>query len=535
MANEKKLTKCTVLLTLGAVLILVYTSNFSENLPAKPTVRTTTEMTVTSYENLTQSFGINNKTIQNNVYGLNIATENSTTALIFHTNSPSRNLSDLRFHLAGIRQIMKPFIRELRRVRVELKSNDIQWVNTRQFPTVVNGYTEGYFQNVSHPQIKTLIVNVKKDEISKHLYSHVYDYSGSNCKQLETGSPHRKSGGILYGAKCVSKEELINAVPFHDRSFKLGMPGNLTVQRHGHVALTYIHVIHKAIVNRQGDVYVGNLKIVPQRCRQTLVPTKPGKITKAVDKEVFTIAQLWGNGFFHAMAEDLPRLSPWLDFLTENKNIKIHVHTNTGFLRTMMRILGIDPSRMVTGSRRVKVLYMPAGTACGRTAVFNAQLLSMQFRNAVKSPVEPRKSIIVIKRSAKRYFKHHSAIFKMIQDAVKGTDIEVELFTDTKLPTVEETMAMFSRAFMVVGPHGAGETNLLFSEKGTVVIEGMSVMRGRVNLCYRNLMRVLAHRFYGVYPNQTCNDIKPNELEDPLKFYINTLYLNNSKSVIPAS
>ena len=184
---------------------------------------------------------------------------------------------------------------------------------------------------------------------------------------------------------------------------------------------------------------------------------------------------------------------------------------------------------MVTGPRRVKVLYMPAGSACGRTAVFNAELLSMQLRNAIAGPVEPRKSILVIKRSTKRYFSNHNAIFKMIKDAVNGTDINVELFSDTKLPTLEETMAMFNRAFMVIGPHGAGETNLFFSEQGTVVIEGMCILIGQANLCFRNLMRVLGHMFYGVYPAKNCKDTQPKDLEGPLKFYINTLYLNNSR------
>ena len=84
-------------------------------------------------------------------------------------------------------------------------------------------------------------------------------------------------------------------------------------------------------------------------------------------RKSLTIAQFWGEGFFHATSEDLPRLSPWLDFLRTNPQVKIHVHTNHEFQHNMLHSLGLDPSRMITGTRRVKVLYMPAGSSCGRS------------------------------------------------------------------------------------------------------------------------------------------------------------------------
>ena len=116
----------------------------------------------------------------------------------------------------------------------------------------------------------------------------------------------------------------------------------------------------------------------------------------------------------------------------------------------------------------------------------------------------------------------------MIQNSTKYTDIKVELFTDENLPTLEETMAMFNRAFMVIGPHGAGETNLFFSEEGTVNLEALCLSGGRIVLCYRNLMRVLGHRYYGLLPEGDCKDTHPEQLEETLRYYLNTLYLNHS-------
>ena len=116
----------------------------------------------------------------------------------------------------------------------------------------------------------------------------------------------------------------------------------------------------------------------------------------------------------------------------------------------------------------------------------------------------------------------------MIQNLVSGTDIKVELFSDTHLPNLEGTMAIFNRAFMVIGPHGAGETNLFFSEEGTVNIEGQCFIKGNINLCYRKLMRALGHRYYGLFPSieRDCRNTTPEHLSDIIRYYIDNLYQN---------
>ena len=541
-----EITRYVVLLILGIVAIVLYLPQFSDKIvfshfPDFTSMifkNATGDVDVTKTENSTIDISYSLLERQSVKFG---TTENITKSWIEteriatmeandnNPNFPTRNKSDLSLRLAGISKLMEPFISEITRVGNELKEQNLEWVLRKQTPVVVNGYEEGYFQKVNHPQIKTIIVNVKKKDIFKYLFHHTYDYTSNDCSLIEKGLAQNKLGELLYGAKCVSRDKALHPVPFPGRSFGVGMPAEFPVQQHGHVALTFIHVIRNAIVKASGDVFIGNLKIVPQRCHQYAKAKKhPKKMPENEDEEVFTIAQFWGEGFFHATSEDLPRLSPWLDFLRTNRQVKIHVLSNREFLRRMLFSLGLDPSRMVTGTRRAKVLYLPAGSSCGRSAAFNTQLLSMQFRHAMQTPPEPRKSIIVIKRSAKRWFKNHDQICQMIQKITQGTDIKLEIFSDKKLPTFEQTMAMFNRAFMVIAPHGAGLTNLLFSEEGTVNIEGLCIAGGRIVLCYRNLMRVLGHRYHGLRPYRDCRDTKPEQLEKTLRYYLNTLYLSKS-------
>ena len=95
--------------------------------------------------------------------------------------------------------------------------------------------------------------------------------------------------------------------------------------------------------------------------------------------------------------------------------------------------------------------------------------------------------------------------------------LKVEVYPDNPVPGLKETLAMLNRAFIVIAPHGAGEANLLFSEPGTVMIEGLCKSgMARAILCYRNLAQVLGHRYYGILSRQSCYTATPQTIEAPL-------------------
>ena len=146
----------------------------------------------------------------------------------------------------------------------------------------------------------------------------------------------------------------------------------------------------------------------------------------------------------------------------------------------------------------------------------------MAHRSKITAPPQPRKSIVLIKRSKKRFFRNHSAIFEALQKVAKEYgDYDVEVFSDNPLPTQAETMAMFNRAFMVVAPHGGGESNLYFSEPGTILVEGLC---HPPNLCYRNHMQSLGHRYYGIYlKERTCFDLTPADILTPVRKYLDII------------
>lgn len=115
-----------------------------------------------------------------------------------------------------------------------------------------------------------------------------------------------------------------------------------------------------------------------------------------------------------------------------------------------------------------------------------------------------RNAIILIRRSATRYFKHHS-ILSMLKQHGQTHGQEVIEFRDDPSPDLWDTVHVFNRALLAVAPHGGGQSNMLFSAPETVLIEGLCYDRtNRVNLCFRNMAAALGLRYYGLVFNKQC-------------------------------
>ena len=116
----------------------------------------------------------------------------------------------------------------------------------------------------------------------------------------------------------------------------------------------------------------------------------------------------------------------------------------------------------------------------------------------------------------------------MIQSEITGTDVKLTVFNDKNLPGLVDTIALFNQAFLVVGPHGAGLSNLLFSEPGTTVIEGTCFLK-TIYFHYRHVFLPLTHRSYSFYPSDvtlSCVNITAGDLRPAVSFYIQKLYLD---------
>ena len=290
--------------------------------------------------------------------------------------------------------------------------------------------------------------------------------------------------------------------------------------------LTYMLIVAGAVVTSDGEVIKDEWKIIPMRCRRRIERYYQFRPTSDYERhhEVFVVSQLRGTTFFHFLIENLTRIAPYLSFLMRHPHIKILVQSETGFTPIFLAALGIEPSRLVSGNIRADIVYMPAGSPCGHATILSAQMLSSRFRAALPDPAPPRDTIILMKRSKKRWFNYHDDILAMLRRHADAAGLKTVVYGDDPVPGVDDTLRLFSRAYLVVAPHGAGESNLIFSQPGTILIEGLCYdSREKLNWCYKNMVALLGHRYCGLLFEKQCMNITAADVEPFVKYYVDKL------------
>ena len=295
--------------------------------------------------------------------------------------------------------------------------------------------------------------------------------------------------------------------------------------------VTFIHIILEGAVTKNGEVFAKEFKMVPVKsCGVNLQNLPPTFDERKLYDEIFVISQHWGEAYFHKMMEDMPRLAPFLPFLRQNPNIRIHMRSRDLHTDYLFRALGLDPNRIITDKVHGKLVYLPRSTDCGRLLISEGQILSREYRTHIEKNITGDKtwnSIVLIKRSGVRHLNQQTQIETVIQNAATTYNLRYELFPDKPSPSVEETMLMFYRARVIVAPHGAGLSNMLFSRPGTAVIE---VIYNPPNICYLEASHYLGHRYFGVPSREGCDTgitIDPQDIDSALEQVFINLKLKN--------
>jgi capsular polysaccharide biosynthesis protein len=220
---------------------------------------------------------------------------------------------------------------------------------------------------------------------------------------------------------------------------------------------------------------------------------------------------MWGTAIFHQMIEVVPRISMFVDFLRTHPNVRIQtVGPPSDRFSELIGMFGLDGKRVVYGTVRAKIVYQPRPTACGFANVQESQLTWKYYRNVViknfPDSDRTRNKLILIRRSGSRMFTEQTEIEKLLRSTAAEFGLTFELFIDNPSPSLNDTMQMFHSAVMVVAPHGAGLSNIIFSEPGTFVIEGVCNLP-HVNMCFQRLAHVLGHRWHGITSRGGCEQV----------------------------
>ena len=85
-------------------------------------------------------------------------------------------------------------------------------------------------------------------------------------------------------------------------------------------------------------------------------------------------------------------------------------------------------------------------------------------------------------------------MFDIVNATAQKTGRDLFIFDDSKLPSFNETMLRFHQADVIIAPHGAGLTNMMFARPGTTIFE-VTCNGNFVGTCYRTLAAKLGLRY----------------------------------------
>ena len=313
-----------------------------------------------------------------------------------------------------------------------------------------------------------------------------------------------------------------------------------------HWESVFLHVIpHARVSGVIGRVANDNVLVSPLTCRRDVTYVnidhivepgwERGKDTAHVDELFVANHDLF---FFHWNVEGMARTALYLPFLRSHPKVKVLLPDKTEQKVNAMRMLGIHPSRVVIGHVTARVVYLPQGARCRSVpSVLGLAMLSdayLEYIHAHLSPAHaPQDVIILIERTGTRGLVQHELVTSFLEGVASKHDLEVIVFSDAILPDLDATLRMFHRAALVVAPHGAGLTNLIYSRAPTVVLE-LLCPDFSSTFSYMSLARNLGHVYYGMRSSlRGYNDsveclniwVDMAAFEDAVNFYINSFIL----------
>jgi len=420
---------------------------------------------------------------------------------------------------------------------------------------VVSSTDENYIDELSgDPDIITVVLpwlRSRSDwsslaDFSNVLYQRYYEWTADSvlCSWIETPGVLAKHYDSMYRRTCnrnisdTARGQSLRSLFLNSKPINLSISGG-SIPEHFYTTtppyVFHMHIHRDAVVTQLGDVITARTKLVLYACSHDLTPTLPhgGKLSQIpCYDEVYVITQYWGDEVFHRMIEIVPRLVLCLEFLSAHPEIRILGPEVGGRLAQLLEIIGLAKSRLITGVARAKIVYQPRATGCGFANVQESQMLSRLYRDYIKRtfPSQPRNRLILIRRSGGRRFTEQKQIEEVLKRVARDYNLTYTLFIDNPTPSLNDTMMMFHSAVIVVAPHGAGSSNVFFSQPGTYVVEGVCNLP-HVNLCYQRLTHILGHHWHGVTSRGGCEsvvDVSAASVEDAVRSYLRLWMLERS-------
>lgn len=304
------------------------------------------------------------------------------------------------------------------------------------------------------------------------------DITGENILVRKDANQYKYN----FSSYTITGEKIIEMYLNHEKTFRTYFANNDTI--------TYSDVMSiykKQNVICYGDnlIYYSMLKYLNSiQIKQTIEIEKCGYVLS-----------IWGSNYYHFITEEIPNL---IKLSLYDPSLPIIINTNNKYIEELLDLLKFkiknpiiknDPSILY----KIKECYMTNVSLSGKPSrhelLFTKNLLE---ENLFLTPESSSEIGIIIKRAEhERKIINHDEMVLYLR--TKYPTIEwIEFDSSAKLSVIE-TIKLFNRAKIIIGPHGAGLTNMLFAKKGITIIEIMPY--SDPNECYHHLTNMLEHKY----------------------------------------
>jgi len=249
-----------------------------------------------------------------------------------------------------------------------------------------------------------------------------------------------------------------------------------------------------------GDYVVSNVSWQFKNDRNSLVYGKdelPG-FPKHIESEVASLLTGGGgnNNYYHWMVDSLPRIHLIKSLFPENNKRKYYIPEYTqDYQKETLRIQGIDEADVISSENSKYI----STKCCYATSHPNPKnnvpkwIISFLRKSFLKNMSKKQNKRIYISRDDS-VNKRNIVNEKELKNRLKKLG-----FKSYKLSNLDirEQANLFNQARVVVGVHGAGLTNLVFSQANTRVIEILS--DNYSPQMYKNISKKIGARYQSVH------------------------------------
>lgn len=204
----------------------------------------------------------------------------------------------------------------------------------------------------------------------------------------------------------------------------------------------------------------------------SLVRKNFNKVKKIHIDEAFHLLQPCGEGYYHFIIELVPRILLVLNFIRSKPNAKILIKgPYKSFMQDFFEMLGLNKDRiLVCNDQIIKVdkLYYPRPAFMG----YPSREELLRIRNFLKNDVHNNDLIVIIDRKEDRRRSVNSLdLLNNIKKEFPALEDKVVLFSGNM--SLMDQIDLFSKAKIILAPHGAGLANMVFSKSNIDIVEFM--------------------------------------------------------------